>query len=526
MKLRNLLIFALIPLVLTAFSGCSLKSADKTKTLNMCVGENPRTLNPIIASEGTSITLCSYMFDPLLKFNEKMEVVGNLADTWEISKDKKTWTFNLKKNITWHDGAPFTAKDVKFTFDTLYDTKTNTLNRGKFLVDNKPVEIKIINDHKIQFVLPKPFAPFETNLTMLGIAPEHILKGADINKCEFNTNPIGTGAYKIKTWQQGDKIILEANKNYFRGAPLIEQIVYKIIPSRESRRIALQRQEIDIMAPLDEQDLKTLPQFPFLTKFESPQYCYYYFAFDLTKPMFQDINIRRAINHAIDKQKMLNNVMPGLGEIVNGPMPKESWAHSDDAVIYKYDPKEAMRLIESSGYKKGKDGIYEKGGKKLEFEIAYGQTNARFHKIAVLIQSFLKEVGIKANIRSYETNVLYDITVPGKFYSIIWDWLYETPDPDCFTEWHSSQADNKGMNYLSYKNPKADKILEEARTTYDKETRKKLYAQFQKIVSSDAAYVFLWSPKSITAVNTRVKGDLSKDCLGNFIRPEKLYLEK
>lgn len=527
MKLKNICIVVFLILIafVFTFSGCAKKAADNTKVLNFCLTANPRTLNPILASEGTSMSVCSFIFDPLLKFNENLEIVGNLAESREISKDKKVWIFNLRKDVKWHDGVPFTAKDVKFTFDKLYDKNTNTFNRGMFLINNKPIDIKIINDYKIQLTLPAPFAPFETYLTMLGMAPEHILKTADINKCEFNTNPVGTGSYKIKTWLQGDKLILEANKNYFRGAPKIEQIVMKIIPSRDARRIALQRQEIDLLGPLDEQDLNTLPQYPFIKKYDVPQFDYYYLAFDLTKPMFKDINLRKAINHAIDKEKLLANVMPGLGEIVNGPMPKTSWAHSDDVTVYKYDPKEATKLIEKSGYKKGKDGIYEKNGKKLEFEIMYSQTNARFHKIAVILQAFLKDVGIKTNIRSYETNVLYDKSLPGKFEAVIWDW-YETPDPDCFTEWHSTQTGMDGMNYLSYINPKVDKLLEEARTTYDREKRKKLYAEFQKIVSADAAYVFLWSPLSIEGVNERLQGYPPANPIGVFVWPERLYLTK
>jgi len=529
MKLKNILIIILIVLITGLFidycKGRFKQSVGKTTVLNFCLSENPRTLNPIIASEGTSMSVCGFIFDPLLKFNENMEIVGSLAESREISKDKKIWTFNLKKDVAWHDGTLFTAKDVKFTFDKLYDKNTNTLNRGMFLINGKPIDIKIINDHKVQFTLPAPFAPFETYLTMLGIVPEHILKGADINKCEFNTNPVGTGPYKIKAWYQADKLILESNKNYFRGAPKIEQIIMKIIPSRDARRIAMQRQEIDLLGPLDEQDLKTLPQYPFVKKYDSPLFDYYYLAFDLTKPMFKDINLRKAINHAIDKEKLLANVMPGLGEIINGPMPKASWAHSDDVTVYKYDPKEAVKLIEKSGYKKGKDGIYEKNGKRLEFEIMYPQTNARFHKIGVIIQAFLKDAGIKANIRSYETNVLYEKALPGKFEAVIWDWL-ETPDPDCFTEWHSTQTGTDGMNYLSYINPKVDKILEKARSTYDKEERKKLYAEFQKIVSADAPYVFLWSPISIEGVNKRVQGYPPANPIGVFVWPEKLYLTK
>lgn len=523
MKIKGILLVILVIALAISVSGCA-KKIDKAHTLNLCINENPRTLNPLLASEGTSNTLCSFIFDPLIKFNEKSEVVGVLAESCEVSKDKKTWTFNLRKNLKWHDGTPVTAKDVKFTFDKLYDKSTNTFNRGMFLIDNKPIDIKVIDDYKITFTLPKPFAPFETYLTMQGIIPEHILKTADLNKSEFNTNPIGTGPYKLKTWLQGDKLILEANKDYYRGEPQIKQIIFKIIPSREARRIALQRQEIDVLG-LDEQDLKTLSQYPFLKKYETPQYDYLYLAYDLTNKRFQDVNLRRAINHAVDKQKIMDNVAPGIGEIVNGPMPKASWAYTDDVVVYKYDPKEAMKLIEKSGYKKGKDGIYEKDGKKLEFEIMYSQTNAQFHKIAVLLQAFLKDAGIKANIRSYETNVLYDKAWPGKFEAVIWDWL-ETPDPDCFTEWHSTQTGQDGMNYLTYKNPKVDKILEQARSTYDREKRKKLYAEFQKIVSGDAAYVFLWSPKSVIGVNERLQGYPPPNAIGLYVWPEKLYLTK
>ncbi|MFH1454227.1 MAG: peptide-binding protein [Armatimonadota bacterium] len=529
MKGKNIIIIILILLIAFIFMGYKQgwfkTSSDKTQVLNLAIKSNPRTINPVMASDGTSMALCNLIFNPLVKFNENMEITGSLAEGWEISKDKKTWTFFLRKDVRWHDGTPFTARDVKFTFDKLYDENTNTFNRGMFIINNKPVDVKVIDDYKVQFTLPEVFAPFETYLTMLGIVPEHLLKDADINKCEFNNTPVGTGPYKLQAWHQGDKIILEANKDYFDGSPKIQQIVYKIMPSREAGKIALQRQEIDIYSPLDEQDLKTLNEYSFLKKYEAPEFDYYYLAFDLTNPVFKDIDVRRAINHAIDKEKLLNNVAPGMGDIINGPMPKASWAYTDNVIIYNYDPKKAEELLEKSGYKKGSDGIYEKDGKKLEFEIMYLQTNPRFHKIGVLIQSFLNTVGIKASLRSYETNVMYDKSYPGKFEAVIWDW-FETPDPDCYTEWHSSQSGDDGMNYLSYSNPKVDKLLEQARTTYDRGERKKLYIEFQQIVSEDAAYVFLWSPRSVSGVNTRLKGYGKENPMGIFIYPEKLYLEK
>ncbi|MBI2251721.1 MAG: peptide-binding protein, partial [Armatimonadetes bacterium] len=208
-------------IILFFLTSCQTQSRF-SKNLILSLPADPLTLNPILAQEIPSITVNNFIFNTLLKYNEKMQIAGDLAEKWKVSKDGRIWTFYLRKNIYWHDGFPFTSKDVKFTFDKLFDPSTNTVNRALFQVEGKNIIFKIISPYIIKAVLPASFAPFPAYLTSMGIIPKHLLKNTDINHSEFNIHPIGTGPFKFKYWNHSDHIFLERFPDYFNGSPKIE----------------------------------------------------------------------------------------------------------------------------------------------------------------------------------------------------------------------------------------------------------------------------------------------------------------
>jgi peptide/nickel transport system substrate-binding protein len=516
-----LLTLALCLFVPLSLTGCRRPGPPKD-VLVVALNSDPLYLNPVIASEGTSQQVNAFIFNALLKFNEHLELVGDLAESWKSSKDEKTWTFTLKKNITWHDGAPFTAEDVAFTFDRLFDPAINTYNRGLFMVEGKKPDIKVIDPCTIQFCLPRPFAPFVSNLALMPIIPLHLLKGKDLNHSEFNWHPIGTGPFMFKEWKASERLYLVANPHYFCGAPLLKGVSMPIIPSAESRRIALMTDTVDT-STLSTEDMRAVKTMKNIQVFQWQQYDYDYLGFDLTKALFQDINVRKAINYAIDKDTIVKAVLQGTGKVATGPIPIASWAYSDDVEKYSYNPEKARSLLISSGWSPGKDRVMTRQGKKLEFEIRYRSGNPAAEKASVIMQAYLMEAGIKVNLRATEFSALLNSCNPGQFEAVILDWI-ENCDPDNFTEWHSSQMGDKGMNYMSYQNPKVDRILEEARSLSDRAKRKKLYSELQQIVVNDAPYVFLWNPDYVVAVNRRVHGLPPPGPAGLFTDLEKLYV--
>ncbi|MBI2251722.1 MAG: hypothetical protein HYU63_03040 [Armatimonadetes bacterium] len=240
------------------------------------------------------------------------------------------------------------------------------------------------------------------------------------------------------------------------------------------------------------QDFKVLKNLPHLKIYETLPFSYTYLGFDLTDPLFKDLKVRRAINYAVNRKKILEVVLRNLGEIAAGPIPRASWAYNPNIPQYEYNLKKAKDLIKEAGWRLNKEGILENRRKKFEFNLIYTLGKVNNQKAVILIQSFLKEIGIKVNLRPVEFSVLIKSLSPGKFQAVILDWE-ETPDPDCFTEWDSSQMGENGMNFMSYKNLKVNRILRIARRTLNMEERKKLYFKFQELVASDAPYVFLWT---------------------------------
>ncbi|MDQ7826307.1 MAG: peptide-binding protein [Candidatus Eremiobacteraeota bacterium] len=517
----SMVLFLLVLFACALLSGCR-RPALPHDILFVALRSDPMYLNPVIASEMSSMTVNSLVFNTLVKYNEKMEIVPDLAESWESSPDGTRWTFRLREGVTWHDGAPFTSEDVRFTFEKLYEPSTNTFNRGLFQVDGKDPVVEAPDSRTIKFTLPAPFSPFFANLTQMGIVPAHVLKGQDINRCAFNWHPVGTGPFRFKEWRSSERIYLEAHKGYFLGCPRLRGMVFSIIPSAESRRIALMTGTVDI-SNLSTEDLRAVKDMKNITLYQWEQFVYYYVGFDLTKEIFQDVKVRKAINYAIDKEKIVKAVLQGTGRAATGPIPLPSWAYSDRVERYGYDPAKAGRLLDEAGWKKGKDGIRSREGMKLEFKLYYPSGNPLCEKAAVFIQAFLHDAGIKADLRATEFSALINLCNPGQFDAVILDWV-ENFDPDCYTEWHSSQMGDKGMNFMSYSNPSVDKVLEEARKTADQARRKELYRQFQEKIVEDAPYVFLWNPYGIVAVSNRVRGLTEPGPAGYLIDPEKVYI--
>ena len=519
--IKKLSLFTVLILFIFMF-GCSFEKPNDI--LFYALKADPTTLNPVISSEIPSQIVNSVVFNSLLRYDDKMNIIPDLAESFNVENDGKRWIFNLRKNVKWHDGEEFTAEDVLFTFKKLYDPSTNTFNRGLFTIGGQQIKIQALDKYTVEMILPEKFSPFESNLTTLGIIPKHVLEGKDINRDGFNWNPIGTGPFKFRKWQSGEKIYVVKNENYYAGTPLLKGIIFQIIPSAESRRTALITGHTDI-AEITPEDLLALEKCDNLNIYKWNQFLYCYLGFDLTKPLFQDINVRKAINYATDKKSIISAVFKKNAVRALGPIPPASQYYDKSLPEYNFDPKKSIELLEKSGWKMNeKTKIFEKDGKKMSFEVMYPSSNVAFEKAAVFMQAQMKQAGIEMRLKSMEFSALINSCYPSKFEAVIFDWV-ENFDPDNYTVWHSSQCNDDGMNFMSYKNKKVDKLIEKGRTTREKEERKKIYSEIQKMITEDSPYVFLWSPKGIVAVNKRIKGLSTPSAVGILVKSEKIYIE-
>ncbi|NQT23435.1 MAG: peptide-binding protein [Candidatus Omnitrophica bacterium] len=465
-----------------------------------------RTLVPILASDSASGEIVGMIFNGLVKYDKDIKLTGDLASSWEIQNDGLTIIFHLRKNVKWHDGLPFTAEDVKFTYEKLIDPNVPTPYSGDF---KKIKSLEIIDSHTVKVTYIEPFSPGLSSWGM-AVMPKHLLAGENLLLTKFSRHPIGTGPYNFKRWKTGQRIDLVSNHEYFEHRPYIDRYIYKIIPDISTMFLELQTKTIDSMglSPLQYKRLTDTPHFKKnYNKYKYPSFGYTYMAYNHENELFKDIRVRQAINYAVDKQEIIDGVLLGYGKICTGPFIPESWAYNENVRPFPFDTNKAKRLLKEAGWSDTDgNGYIDKKGKDFAFTILTNQGNDLRIKTAEIIQRRLKGVGIKVEIRVLEWAVFLNEFVNKKrFEAIILGWGLSR-DPDCYDIWHSSKTKPGEFNFIGYSNPDCDKLLEEGRRTFDIEKRKEIYHRIQEILYEEQPYLFLYVPDALVSMSNRFKG--------------------
>jgi len=469
-------------------------------------GGEPSYLNPILASDGNSGDINDLVFNGLMKYDKNLKLTGDLTERWTVSEDGLTVTFFLRKGVLWHDGKPFTARDVIFTYRCLVNPEVLTPFSSRF----KRIEkIDAPDAHTVVVKYRRPFSPALESWGM-GIIPEHIFKEGDFNTHPANKKPVGTGPYKFVRWDAADKLVLEKNENYFEKMGNISRIIYRIIPDESVQFLELKRQMVDQMGltPYQFKSQTGGEIFKkYYRKFRYPAFMYTYLGFNLKNPLFREKEIRRAIAYAVDKKAIVKAVLLNYGTPVSVPYTPGSWAYNKNVKKIKYEPRKARKLLEKNGWvDTDGDGIREKDGRKFSFTILTNQGNKMREECATIIQAQLKKAGIEVKIRILEwASFIHQYIDPRNFEAVLLAWSLPR-DPDQFSIWHSSEIRQGGYNFVSYRNGEVDELLEKGRTTFDAAERKKIYFRFQEILAEDVPYCFLYVPDALPVVHSRFEG--------------------
>ena len=463
-------------------------------------------LIPLLASDSASHNICNIVYNGLVKYDKDMNIVGDLAESWDISRNGLVITFHLRKGVKWHDGQPFTSADVLYTYQVTVDPKTPTAYAGDFL---KVKKAEALDDYTFRVTYDKPFAPALISWGS-SILPRHLLAGKDITKSALSRHPIGTGPYKFKEWVTGQKIVLVSNPDYFEGQPYIDGRITRIIPDSATMFLELRAQNIGMMGLTPLQYTRQTENNLFKNNFNKYRYLsfgYTYLGYNLKTPLFADKRIRQAISYAINKDEIISGVLLNLGKPANGPYKPGTWAYNDKVKIYNYNPQKARELLREAGWTKiNNEGILEKDGKPFVFEIVTNQGNETRQKCAEIIQRQLKEIGIVVKIRILEWSAFVtDFINKRRFDAVILGWSIPF-DPDAYDVWHSSKTAPEELNFISYKNPEADEMLEKGRGTFNQNERKKYYDRFQEILAEDQPYTFLYVPEALVIISKRFRG--------------------
>ena len=469
------------------------------------IGE-PTILVPMLAGDSASHEVAGMIFNGLVKYDTDLSVIGDLAESWDVSKDGLTITFHLRKGVRWTDGVEFTADDVKFGFDTIIDKKTPTAYSEDFLQVKKA---EVVDPYTFRVTYEKPFAPALTSWGGLVILPKHLLEGKDITKTEFGRDPIGLGQYRLSKWVAGQELILNSNHDYFEGRPYIDRFMYRIIPDRATMFLELQTGGVDMMDLTPIQYTKQTENDFFrnnFQKFRFPQFAYTYMGFNLKHPFFKDKRVRQAIAYAIDKNEIVDVVLFGLGSPATGPYVPNTWPYNPNVKEYRYDPGKAKQLLKEAGWEPDSKGIMEKDGRPFEFTIRTNMGNTLRMNTATIIQWRLAKIGIKVKIEAIEWSTFVNQFIDKRrFEAVILGWSI-TPDPDQYDIWFSGKTKEKEFNFVGYSNPEVDALLEKGRRTYDIAERKKAYYRIQEILADELPYIFLYVPDATPIVHGRFKG--------------------
>jgi peptide/nickel transport system substrate-binding protein len=487
------------------------------------VYHDPGVFNPIMEWGFQAVT--AMCFDGLIGFDKEGNLESALAESWEISQNGKTYKFKLRRDIKWHDGKPFSAEDVKFTFDTILDPGKGIPYRKYFEAIDK---VSVPDGSTVVFELKEPSAPILYRF-WVGIIPKHIWEKEDLQKSKYNIEPVGTGPWKLIEWLKMDHVLFEANKDYYKGRPFIDKIVMKTIPDASVAFAALERGDVDyfpfggIVGGLPYQQIDPLKTKENLVvnTFEVSSTQQLFFRVD--EPPFNNLKVRQAVAHAIDREFIIQNMLFGYGNIVHSVVPPTvKWAYNSNVPKYEYDVNKANRLLDEAGYPR------KSGGERFKTTI-YGTPGPR-KTLSEILKQQLRVVGINADLQIADwTTYINQIRVERNNHGL-WTVILipKIPDPDeGVLYYHSSAISSGGTNPSMYSNPKLDSIVNDAKFVTDVSVRKKLYYEYQDILATDLPAFPLYLPQGVDIWNKKFTGFYSLDFGGGSLSClPKVHLSK
>ncbi|UMZ72942.1 ABC transporter substrate-binding protein [Natranaerofaba carboxydovora] len=504
----NILIILLSMLVIitTALVGCgSGEGEDSQQTSEDGEADNhltiggpwfPERLDPV---RDATMSQRLGILDTLVSVNYENELVPGLADEWDVSENGLTWTFTLREDVEFHDGTELNAKAVEKSIQRLKE-------EGTLFADVPIEDINAVDDYIIEITTSEYFAPLPSYMTKGETAP--ISKKSIDENGDFK-DLIATGPYEFKEWEQDQQITIVKNENYWGEVAEVEEITYKGISEASTRNMMLRNNELDIAQILPADMAEELENYDDIEKYTEPIMRARTLTFNKNKELFQDLEIRRAISHAIDKEAIVEHIMAGIDKPANGPFPEVSEWASEDMEDYSYDVDKAEELLESAGFEKNDEGELIRDGEKLSIEIVTYPERAELPDIAEVLYSDLSQIGIDVNLNIVEYGQAEELRNQGEFDLYLMSRnLGFIPDPGLYfmDDYHSKNTEGSGYGAYGYKNEDLDELLEKANSSQDMEERREIYKQAQEVIVDDVPVIFLNHYVNVDAVSSNIQG--------------------
>jgi peptide/nickel transport system substrate-binding protein len=483
------------------FSGCSHPSKFDPSSLTFLIEANPVNLDTRFATDGQSQRLDGLIFSGLLARDAQMNLHGDLAESWE-TPNPLTYVFHLKPNIKFHDGRTLTSADVKSTFEFILNPANKSPKRGGFRLLN---QIEAPDPLTVIFHLKEPYASFLTNLipSAAGIVPANAA-------ADFARHPIGSGPFQFVSQSQDDEVLLASNENYFAGAPAVKSIRFRIVPDAVVRALELRKGSADLeMSSLSPDLIPALVRRPWLSLTERSGTNFAYLGINLEDQLLAHREVRQALAYASDRETLVKYLLHGQARVASGILPPNHWAYEPNVTQYPADTARAEQLLDAAGYPRRANGI--------RFHLTLKtSTEEQARLIGTALQEQWRKVGIDLELRPLEFATLLSDAVRGNFQLVYARWVGANNDPDVFEYVFSSKRfPPDGANRGHYRNPRIDTLTDQIRVEMDREKRKVLCSEVQKILADDVSYLPLWF-SDVVSVHRRELGDLQLSPTGDY----------
>ncbi len=484
-----------------ALGALSLPAAAQTPPGILVVGQiaEPQSLDPATVTAANDFRILVNVFEGLVGYAPgTLDIVPELAESWEISEDGLQYTFKLREGVTFHDGTPFNAEAVKFTFDRMLDESHPFHNTGPFPLAffySSIASTEVVDDLTVRFTLTEPYAPFLSNLaetTGVIVSPTAV----EQHGAEFGRNPVGTGPFRFAEWRANEAVVIEANADHWDGAPGLQAVVFRPLTDPNTRVAEMLSGGIDLLVEVPPASLSEFEGEGFeIHEAAGPHL--WFLILNLKEGPFTDVRIRQAANYAINKEALVEDVLEGTAQVAAGPTPPAfGWAYNEELEPYPYDPERARQLLAEAGQPNPAVTFYvTEGGSGMLDPVAMGTA----------IQADLEAVGFDVTIETYEWNTFLGEVNPGlegKADMAEMAWMTNDPDTLPFLALRTEAwPEQGGFNSGYYSNPEVDQLLTQARVSTDQAERAELYKRMQEIVHEDAPWVFVanWEQNAVTS---------------------------
>jgi peptide/nickel transport system substrate-binding protein len=473
------------------------------------VAGSPSKINPLFASfNQVDADLSSLIFSGLVRLGPNGGIQSDLAELPKITPDGRTYVFQLKKDVVWQDGTPLTSRDVVFTVHLIQDPD---FNGDPLLADLfRGVDVETFGDAVAVITLPQPYAPFLSRGGVVGILPEHLLRGVgagELASAEFNQAPVGSGPYRLGQLTP-EGALLESVDRYYFGAPLIDELELRFYRDDAALVAALEGGEIDgtLLRPgLDRGAIDELDRDSRLVRRTLHSTTYSVLYVNQLVPVFKDDRVRRALQHGLDRQALIDSVLGGQALVLDSPIVPDLWSYMGSPDAYAFDPELAARLLDQAGWRL--DGNVRKNadGAPLRFHIETSDDPGQVRVAQEIARQWIK-LGMEIDVRvNGASQFVEGVLLPRQFHTALVT-LDLGPDPDPYPFWHSTQAFGEGRNLASFVEPTVDELLENGRQTTSPAERAAAYRQFQQIFAQLSPAVLLYTPTYQYVVDADVRG--------------------